>query len=439
MRKLFILLGVILSFHVYSQTPTPLEQVELMFLKKQYDSVLVLTNRFMESDSTNWMLYYYSGKSYQAKYKFFEAIQNYEFALQLDSANSIIENELADAYDFIGKDEEAISIYYNQFLRDTLALDPAVHLANLFRKNREYASAIHYYQKAVASDPENFYYYKQQGFCYDKINFPLGAIHSYRVAIMLNPHDAAMYAQLANIHNSERQFMDAIAVCNTGLKVYPEDRQMLKIKSYAHYLNHNYDSSLVGFSQLLEDGDSTFFNLKYRGLVFFEKKQFVNAIGDLLNANNINSNDPELCFYIGSAFARSNQNKDGLKYLNKSLRLLSPSPNELSNIYSEMAHAYLNEKKYEESLDYLKLAYKNNATPLLSFKMAQLYDYYLKNKKMAINYYDGYLMMSNTPDSLLLEQGVGDQTFFVDSAMLNNAEERIRMLKEDLFFESAKK
>ncbi|MCK5169586.1 MAG: tetratricopeptide repeat protein, partial [Bacteroidales bacterium] len=343
-----------------------------------------------------------------------------------------------EIYDFIGKDEEAIDIYYDQYLRDTTVLDPIVKLANIFRKSREYSPAIHYYQKAVASDPENFYYHKQLAFCYDKINIPVGAIYSYKRAIMLNPHDAFLYIQLANIFNTERMFVDAIETCSQGLTIHKQNNQLLKIKAYAHYLNRDFDSSIVRFNKLLEVGDSSFFNLKYRGLTLFEKKEFVRAIEDLSSAYDIDRNDAELCFFLGSALGRSHGNDDGMDYLNKSLRILSPSHNELSNIYSEMANIFLNQEKYETSLEYLKLAYKADATPLLSFKLGQLYDYYLDNKRLAIDCYDGYLTMTNVPDST---QGTNNLTnsFIADPRVIENANERIRILKEKLFFESAKK
>ena len=120
------------------------------------------------------------------------------------------------------------------------------------------------------------------------------------------------------------------------------------------------------------------------------------------------------------------------------MNILTPEPNEISNIYSEMAHIYLNQDKYKLSLQYLKLAYKKEATPLLSFKMGQLYDYYLDNKKLAIDCYEGYITMANVPDST---QGANNLTksFIADPRVIENANERIRILKEKLFFESAKK
>ena len=440
MRRVSLLILIVAySLKISAQNDNLIFKLELNLLNKQYDSVLVLVNQHIENDSLDERLFYYLGKAHLAKNKYFEAIKNFEKANKLDSANASFENSLAEVYDFIGKDEEAIDIYYNQYLRDTFVLEPIVKLANIFRKKKEFTPAIHYYQKAIVSDPENFYYHKQLAYCYDKINIPIGAIYSYKTAIMLNPNDLSLYIQLANILNSERMFSETIKTCNQGLKIQIDNGQLYKLRSYAYYLNHEFDSSIVGFNKLIEQGDSTFFNFKYRGLAYFEKKEFVNSIMDLSEAYEINKNDAELTFYLGSAFGRSNQNWDGMVYLNRSLDLLSPSPNELSNIYSEMSLILKNQEKYDKALEYLKLAYKANATPLLSFKMAQLYDYFLENKKLAINYYDGYLAMANQPDTLIADSSVVIENAFTrDKKVIENAKERIRILKEELFFEEAR-
>lgn len=439
MNRCFLWLTALLfSLQLFAQEQNQIKELELYVLTGQYDSTTAVAKEIIQNDSTNWKAYYYLGKSYQSKYKYFEAIDYFEKANILDSANSIIENALAEIYDFIGKDEDAINIYYDQYLRDTAALEPVLKLADIFRRKREYSSAIHYYQKAVAQNPDNFYYHKQLAFCFSKIDFPLGAIFSYKTAIMLNPNDLSMYMQLANVLNSEKMFSESIDYCNQGLQVNPENNQLIKIKAYAHYLNRDFDSATVYFGKLLETGDTSHFNLKYRGLAFFEKKEFDEAIHDLELAYGINNQDAELAFYLGSALGRSDQDKEGMRFLDRSLTLLSPSPNELSNIYSEMALIYQNKEEYEKALEFLKKAYKADATPLLSFKMAQLYDYFLGNKKMAINYYEGYLTLSNTPDSLLLNSNSKIKASYADSAMIENANERIRLLKEEMFFEDVK-
>ena len=440
MKRSTLLFGIIIiPFLGFAQNNITIKDLELKILKSDYDSAIIVANQLLETDSVNGMLYYYLGKSYKAKYKYFESIKYFEKANELDSANTVIENALADSYDVIGKDEEAINIYYDQYLRDTLSLEPIIKLGNIFRKKREYGSAIFYYQKAVALDQTNFYFFKQLAFCYDKINITDGAILMYKAALRLNPYDASMYIQLANILNSERRFAEAIDVCKTGLNYFNDNDQLLKLLSYAFYLNKDFDSSIVGFNNLIQMGDSAYFNLKYLGLSFFEKQEFDSTINNLTLARKQNGNDAETCFYLGSAYGRINENEEGLNYLNRALKIMEPSPIEVSNIYSEMAFVFQNQGEYELSLEHLRLAYQYNATPLLSFKIAQLYDYNLKNKKMAINYYDGYLTMANEPDSLLLNDNAGKKSFFTDSSMVANAKERIRILNEELFFEESKK
>ena len=420
---------------VFSQNKNSIQELKSKILKNQYDSAIIVANDIIKNDSLNWVVYYYLGKSYQNKYKYFDALKAFEKANLLDTTNLVIENALAETYEFIGKNEETIQIYYNQYLRDSSNIEPIARLANIFRKTREYGSAIHYYQKASAIDPENFYYYKQQGFCISKINMPVPAIYAYEMALMFNPYDLNVYVQLANLQNTERYFSEAIKTCNKGLLNYPEETQLLKLKAYAQYLNRDFDLAILGFNKLLEMGDTSFFNLKYRGLIFFKKKMYVSAVNDFTIAAEINNQDAELYFYLGSAFGRSNSNVESIFNLNKSLKLLSSSPTELTNIYSEMAFAYLNQKKYKLSLEYLKLAYKSDTKPILSFKMGQIYDYYLDNKKLAIDCYEAYLIMLNEPDI----SGVGDKSFLQDQAVINNTKERIRILKEDQFFERTKK
>jgi tetratricopeptide (TPR) repeat protein len=438
MKKIILFLGIVYSLNLHSQNA--IRDLELKILNSQFDSAIIVANQIIKNDSVNWQAYFYLGKSYQAKYKYFDALDAFELALKLDSGNMIIENTLAATYDAIGKDEEAINIYYDQYLRDTTEIDPIVNLANIFRKMREYGSAVFYYRKASEIDPQNFYYYKQQGYCISKMNMPVTpAIYAYEAAIKLNPYDVGMYHQLSNLYNSERYFADAIKVSDRGLLNFKDDKQLLKIKAYAYYLNKDFDSSIVIFNKLLELGDSSFFNFKYKGFVYFEKMQFVNSINELEKAFELDRNDAEVCFYLGSALGRSGNGKDGIYYLNESKILLSPLPKDLYNIHTEMANIYLNQGEYDLSLKYLKLAYKNRAIPILSFKMGQLYDYYLDDKKMAIDCYEAYITSVNIPDSAELEQGDSDKAFFADIKVLENSEERIRTLKEELFFEEAKK
>ncbi|OFX84837.1 MAG: hypothetical protein A2W99_06465 [Bacteroidetes bacterium GWF2_33_16] len=435
-NKILAIFLVQVSFiYGYSQSQNSINDLELKALNYQYDSVIIISKSIIEIDSSQSYAFYYLGKAYQAKYKFIDAVKAFEKAFMLDTTNTIFQNSLAETYEAIGMDEEAINIYFNQYLEDTLDISPIISLGNIFRKKKEYGSAIHYYQKAIAIDPNNFYYFKMIAFCFNQINMSTPAIIYYTKAIEINPYDLNVYLILANILNGERQFKGAIHICTEGLKIDSLDVQLKKILAYSYYLNREFELSISGFDELISNGDSLFFNFKYRGLANFENRNFEGAIPDLKKAFEIENEDTEVAFYLGSALGRVNEYDEAVRFLNISIALLAPPPKEMANIYSELANIEQSKANYSISLNYLKLAYQNRPDPLFSFKMAQLYDQFLNDKKLAINYYDGYLTMLRevVPEN--------QQVIMIDSTQniyKEYAAQRIKVLTEELFFEGGK-
>ncbi|HAN19964.1 MAG TPA: hypothetical protein DCQ24_15015 [Bacteroidales bacterium] len=434
-KTIVVILVLALSCRIFSQNIDPVEDIEYKIRTAQYDSAIIAAKHFIGIDSTSSDLYYYLGTAYQSKYNFFNAEKAYLKANQLDTLNPSYQNALADIYEILGKDEDAINIYYDQYLLDTLNIIPITKLANIFRKKREYGSAIHYYQKAIILDPGNFYNYKLIAYCFNQINIKTPAILYYGKALELNPYDQSTYGVLANILNSERLFTNAISICKKGLEIYSQDVSLKRVLAYSYYLNREFGLSIDGFNELISNGDSLLFNFKYQGLAYFENKDFTNAIHALKIAFDKDDKDTEITFYLGSALGRSGEHSEGIRFLLLTENLLSSPPGEMASVFSELANIELLRENYQKSLEYLKLAYKYQAEPLLSFKMAQLYDNYLSNKKLAMNYYDGYLTMLKEirTDSL----GVSGNNA-INSQYQEIAKQRIQILTEELFFESAK-
>ncbi|MEE4196467.1 MAG: tetratricopeptide repeat protein [Bacteroidales bacterium] len=436
MRNLFILGWCLLSLTVFSQTEDKYYPVEVALLDAQYDSAITIANRMLEKDSLDWKLHYYLGKSNQAKNRYFVALDNFKKANALDTANYAVELSLAKIYDFTGQKEKAIQIYYDQFLRDTNRIEPIENLADLFRRNGEYSPAVHYYQKAIAIDGSRFNYYKQLGYCLNQLNLSQPAIYYYQHALRLNPYDLNMYKRLANLQNGEMFFDEAIQTCLHGLEQYPDDVQLMKLLGYSYYLNKDMDTAVSVFHEIIALGDTSFFNLKYLGLAYFELQNFSKATQILLQSVQKVDDDPEVLFFLGSACGRSGAYEEGVKFLNRSLKVLKPPAKQVASIYEELARIYVDLEKYDLSLDYLKLAYRNHAKPILSFKMGQIYDRYTNDKKQAINYYDGYLTMTNHEDTVDRELVFPDTH---EKGLKEYVKERIRTLEEELFFEDAGK
>ncbi|MFP4025136.1 MAG: tetratricopeptide repeat protein [Thiohalospira sp.] len=437
MRHLLLLFVCLYTFQGFSQNENKYFQLELAILNEQYDSAIYYADQMLSEDSLDWKVYYYKGKSNLAKNKYFDALENFQKANRIDTANYLIENSLAKLYDFIGQNEKAINIYYDQYLRDTTRLEPIESLADILRRNGEYSSAIHYYQKGIAIDGTNFNYFKQLGFCLKQINLKQPAIYSYQNALKLNPYDLSAYKQLANLQNAEKFFSRALETCNKGLKIYPDDIQLKKLLAYSHYLNKNFDSSIVIFNDIISLGDTTFFSYKYLGFSYFELQEFNKAVDILLQAAELVNNDEKVYFYLGSAYGRSGNHEKGIENLNRALKIMEPPAKELSTIYAEFAEIYTGMGKYNLAIEHLKLAYSYNPKPILSFKLGQLYDLYLKDKKLALTYYDGYLTLINRNDSIGEETEKESNIYQKD--LIKYIGKRVQVLKEELFFETEQK
>lgn len=436
--KISLFLLLVLQFllqNAFSQVQNSIIQMELKLLKGEYDSVIYLSNKLIEKDSLEPYAFYYLGKAYQERFKYVDAEIAFKKAFNQDSTNIVFQNGLAETYESLGKDEDAIDIYYTQYLIDTLNISPIINLANIFRKNREFGTAIHYYQKALEIDPNNYYYNKSIAFCFDQINMVTPAILYYQKAIEINPYDINVHIILANILNGERRFKEAIDICKKGLEINQMEVQLKKLLAYTYYLNREFDLSIQGFDELLANSDSVFFNLKYRGLALYENQSFEKAIIDLKEASAMDVEDPEVAFYIGSALGRTGEYAEGANYLNLTIRMLAPPAKQMANIYSELSTIELKKENYALSLDYLKMAYQADPDPIYSFRMAQLYDQFLGDKKLAINYYDGYLTMmkERKSDSTQSSAYDSDQAVYKDFAL-----QRIKILTEELFFEGDK-
>lgn len=427
--------GLFIITKSYSQSSNNTFRLELNLINGQYDSVIYIANTIINNDSTHAMAYYYQGKAFQAKYKFFDAERVFTKAYILDSLNKSIQNSLAETYDVIGKDEEAINIYFNQYQKDTTDISPIINLANIFRKKGEYGSAIYYYQKAIAIDPGNFYNYKLIANCFNQINLNVPAILYYNKAIEINPFDLDIYVLLANILNSERQFQTSIILCKKGLEMNMLNVQLKKLLAYSYYLNKDFSSSINEFEDLISHEDSTFFNFKYLGLANFENKNFENAIHTLRIAYSLEHDDTEVTFFLGSALGRMGEYFEGIQYLRLTLNLLAPPQKEMASIYSEMAVIEQDRKDYNKAMEYLKLAYQSQPDPIYSMKMGLLYDQYLSNKKLAINYYDGYLTMLKVKSQ---EDQMNSPVDSIADSYKEYAKQRIQILTEELFFEEGK-
>lgn len=419
---------VTLAFPQKVEHVEKLEDLFRMKLFREADSIISIR---LLKDTASAELHYYKGYANEELFQFLPAEKAYAKAVQLDTSNKAYWHALAGIRIKTGNWKSAVQIYQKQLLRDGLHSQYAGELAKVYLSQKMYGQALELYDTLVAVDSMNYFFLKQAGYCNQKTGKPNRAIELYRKALNVNPQDMKLYSNLGNIYIKKRSFEEAIRISNEGLIQDSTDIGLRKIKAYAYYLNTDFELSISEFTRVLEMKDSSFFTKKYLGLAFYENQLYDTASHWLIEAFIHNSNDPELTFFAGSSLIRSGEPYRGISFMFTTLNLLNPPNKELADIYNEIAEAYIVKEQYENAVKYLRMAYKKDTRAIFSFKLGNIYDRYLHDKEMAINYYEGYLE---------IRAAEGDDKYdntasWTNMSLPQIASKRIKVLKENMFFE----
>jgi len=134
----------------------------------------------------------------------------------------------------------------------------------------------------------------------------------------------------------------------------------------------------------------------------------------------LNPNDPYVMFYLSLCYKKLAKLEDAEFYMQLAIELSMPGF--LPEMYHHLGQILGQQRKFEESIEALKKA--NELAPdsyEVLFEIATTYEEFNANKTLALNYYQVYL------------QEAGESAKNVNYAL-----ERIKKIKEDLFFEETK-
>ena len=87
MRYILIILSAFICNQLFSQSEDKYYNIELAYLNQQYDSVIIFSNQILAKDTLDWKPYYYLGKAYLAKNKYFKALNQFKKSSFKDSSN----------------------------------------------------------------------------------------------------------------------------------------------------------------------------------------------------------------------------------------------------------------------------------------------------------------------------------------------------------------
>ncbi|MBU3822004.1 tetratricopeptide repeat protein [Flavobacteriaceae bacterium XHP0103] len=225
----------------------------------------------------------------------------------------------------------------------------------LFNTNKhEEASMI--FKELVGSDSSNPNYHYQLGLTLEKLKDST-AITEYQKTFKLDStHQKAIY-KVARYHVVKKENQLAEYYMDMGLKSYANNTELISLKAQYYYMNEDYYKASQWFEKLLELGESSGFVHEKLSLCYGHLKRFEEAIEQRKLALEFNQNDAVAIYVIGTYYLELSDFINAEKYLKNALELLDKP---LDAEYSKLAVVLNSQNKYDEALDVLKKAIKED-------------------------------------------------------------------------------
>jgi tetratricopeptide (TPR) repeat protein len=408
---------ILFSLSVFSQ-----ESYEVLFVKGEYEKILQNSGGLASPDE-----YYWNSMMLDRKGETLKAIEILEDGLSKYAEDPILEELLIDLLYKTGQFTQA----KNYLLKHIDSSDMFLKYMNILGFEREYQIAINYLTDKIITDSLNLEYLSLLGDYYHQIDSLKSAINAFEKLKTFNPNDQNNLNKLANLYIKDKDFFNAIGICDRVLSNDSINKKFIRLKGIAGFNNNDFDMAANCFQRIYDYGDSGKFVLKHLGVSEFRVSMFHESRKHLLVAYQRDSNDFEINYFLGKAYLNSPTPEAGIFYLDRVDSLLQPDPKIISTLHNDKQMIYSAIGNYSEALKSYEMAYKYHPKPEYLFYMASLCQYMLDNKKKAIEYYELFLSeLDPKPDS-----GHTYDEKQITISLKSVAEANINELKKELFFD----
>jgi tetratricopeptide (TPR) repeat protein len=401
------------------------ETFELLFVKGDYDGILSKSSELNSSDA-----YYWHSLMLDRKGENLKSISFLKEGIEKYPQDTILEKQLADYYYKTGQYTQAKPMFY----RYSDNPDVFLKLINVLGFEEDYRKGIELIKEKISTDSLNIELLSQLGDFYQQSGALSSSILIFEKLILINPNDLRSAIKLISLYIRTKDYMNAVERSDTYLKINPENIKLNTLKGMACFNMEDFHCAYPCFKVLLTKGDSSKFVFKHLGLIEFELGMFDASLEHLLEVFIKDDMDKETIYTLGKLYSRSDTPEEGLFYFNLVDSLMQPNPIILSNIYIEKQSIYYKLGNYEEALYCYLTAYSYDPQPQYLFFIASAYQTNLNDKRKALEYYEKFIAELPARPKSDSGKGKSTTTFTLKGAAENN----IRRLKEELFFEGDK-
>jgi len=400
----------------------------IYFERKEYDEALIDLKRAAENEaykiSTANMIanIYYQRGQYQQLIDYAEDLLPQLSRLEALNIKLII----GDAY-FEQNDFQKANDYFEEYRNGSsskLDRELLYRMGYVAYQLKNFEEAIKLFEEVgIAQDSLSQYNAYYLGGLYLKKENYRFASNAYEQAKLLKFNEdiaEESHFQLAKLYLRQGSTANAVEELSSFIKKYPNSSyatQANELLSEA-YLNSNAYGEAIEF---LESIQSKSVKLKeayqkvtfYQGAEFFNQANYYRAMQLFQKSVRFPQNKRllgETYFWMGEAYSTGKKYEEAISSYEKALKSSQATDSWYSNLNYGVAHAYYNNKQFEQSLQYFKEYLKNGKSATYYsdavLRLADCY-YVTKNYQLAVNYYEKAINEKNANmDYAYFQKGV---------------------------------
>lgn len=376
---------------VIAQDNIVIKTIDSLLIQEEYKKVIDTCSQILLCDSLNPLIHYKLGIAFQNVLEEDKATACFLKAAAIDTLNPVFSFKLAKSYYADEKMKKAEPLFLRLCEQDTLNWLYSFYLTSIYMQSGRYDNALKIYNRFLESDSSNCTWLDKTAFaCLRKDNFD-DAIRLFNKSLSIDSNNVNAIKNLSYLYASTSRWDTAVTILGKGMKIDPSDMDLYARRAQLYYSKNYTKRAMDDYLKILASGDTSKLYLKRVGIGYSYNLQPAKAIPYLILAHRSDTTDYETCSYLAQCYERSGDNKNGVFYYKKAVKILMPLHIQLGRTYFLCALVLQDDSLFKDAIDYYNRAIEIDHNINVLMVIANLYDEALNDRNNAIKYYRTFL------------------------------------------------
>lgn len=295
--------------------------------------------------------------------------------------------KIAKAFELKGNTGEAYKNYKEYLKKDSLNLNVNYNYGLLLIELSKYTEAKKVFQQLLQTNNNPVYHY-YLGISFEKLNNNSSAFSSFNKASKLDSLYFKSNYKLAVMHTNQKEFTNALEICNRFLKDDKDNSEMLKLRSQIFFVQEKFQEAIEDFNHLLLLNQEDVFIFQKLAKAYFETKQYEESV---LIYSALLEKKEEAEYYLsrGICYGYLDKLKEAEVDIKKAIDLKRHT---FENEYFYLGYFFQKKENFQKALEYYKKAIKQDGNHLeANYQLIVIKDYLGNSKKGTSKEYEAFL------------------------------------------------